>query len=116
MGCPVMHFEIGGRDSAKSAQFYGDLFGWKTQSFSGVEMIDTQGEGGIQGHFNALGHEPHNYVLVYVHVDEIESYLKKAESLGGTTLIPATEVPGAGHFAWFRDPDGNTIGLWKSAG
>lgn len=31
----------------------------------------------------------------------------------GKAIIPPTEVPGMGAFAWFSDLDGNTIGLWK---
>jgi len=49
---------------------------------------------------------------VYVQVDDLPAYLKKAESLGGKTLVPPVEIP-AGTFAWFTDPDGNAIGLWK---
>jgi hypothetical protein len=74
-------------------------------------MIDTGG-GGINGHITALGHEPYRYVTVYVQVDDVPAYLKKAESLGGKTLVPPVEIP-TGTFAWFADLDGNTIGLWK---
>jgi predicted enzyme related to lactoylglutathione lyase len=30
-----------------------------------------------------IGHEPFNYVTVYVEVDDIPAYLAKAEQLGG---------------------------------
>lgn len=30
MGKPVVHFEIGCRDKAKTAEFYGALFDWAT--------------------------------------------------------------------------------------
>lgn len=33
--------------------------------------------------------------------------------LGGKTLVPPVDIP-AGTFAWFADPEGNTVGLWKS--
>lgn len=113
MPSPVIHFEIGTRDSAKAAAFYGKLFGWTTEAYGPAQMISTGSERGIAGHINALGHEPHRYVTVYAEVDDIAAYLKKAESLGGKTVVPATEVPGMGHFAWFTDPDGNIFGLWK---
>ena len=35
----------------------------------------------------------------------------KAESLGAKTLVPPITIPGVGIFAWFSDPDANTIGL-----
>ena len=112
MGQPVVHFEIGCRDSAKTAAFFSKLFDWKTTAAGPAAMIDTGGSVGIQGHITALGHEPHHYVTVYVQVDDLKAYLDKAQSLGGKTLVPPVEIP-TGTFAWFADPDGNTIGLWK---
>lgn len=115
MGCPVVHFEIGCRDSAKTQAFYSKLFDWKLTAHGAAAMIDTAADSkapNINGHFTSLGHEPHNYTLVYVMVDDIPAYLKKAEGLGGKTLIPKQEVPGMGHFAWFKDPEGTVVGLW----
>jgi len=112
MGQPVVHFEIGCRDLAKTAAFFTQLFGWKTQEMGPAAMIDTGAGSGIHGHITALGHAPHNYVTVYAQVDDVPAYLQKAEALGGKTLVPPVEIP-AGTFAWFADPEGNTIGLWK---
>jgi predicted enzyme related to lactoylglutathione lyase len=109
MGQPVVHFEIGCRDSARTSAFYADLFDWKITQAGPAGMIDTGG-GGITGHITSLGHEPHNYVTVYVEVDDLKSYLSKAEALGGKTLVPPVEIP-TGHFAWLADPDGNIVGL-----
>jgi len=116
MGQPIVHFEIGCRDRDASRQFYADLFGWETSDMGEATMINTGADTGIHGHISALGHEPHNYVTVYAQVDDIQQYLDKATSLGGKTLIPPTEVPNAGHFAWLADPEGTIIGLWKPAG
>lgn len=114
MGAPVVHFEIGCRNSQKAVKFYSDLLGWKIEQQGPAAMIDTQGGGtGIGGHISSMGHEPHNYLTVYAEVDNLAAYLKKAESLGGKTVVPPQEVPGMGHFAWFSDPDGNVVGLWK---
>ena len=114
MGSPVVHFEIGCKDQAKTTKFYSSLFGWKIESQGPAAMIDTQGGSvGIGGHITALGHEPHHYVTFYAQVDDLSAYLKKAESLGGKTVIPPQEVPNMGHFAWFSDPEGTVIGLWK---
>lgn len=38
---------------------------------------------------------------------------EKTQQLGGKTIFPPTDVPGMGQFAWFADPDENTIGFWK---
>jgi predicted enzyme related to lactoylglutathione lyase len=112
MGQPVVHFEIGCRDRGKTGAFFSQLFGWKTQEAGPATMIDTGGSGGINGHITALGHEPHHYVTIYIQVDDVRAYLDKAQKLGGKTLVPPVEIP-TGTFAWFADPDGNTIGLWK---
>ena len=115
MGQPVVHFEIGCRDEAKTANFFSGLFGWNMQAMGPATMIDTGAASGIQGHITALGHEPDHYTIFYVQVDNVQGYLDKAASLGGRTLVPPVEIP-TGTFAWFADLDGNTIGLLKRNG
>jgi predicted enzyme related to lactoylglutathione lyase len=110
MGRPVIHFEIGCRDSAKTQAFYRDLFDWQITSAGPSAVIDTGGGAGINGHITALGHEPHNYVTVYVQVDDLQAYLDKATALGGKTIVPPVPIP-TGKFAWMADPEGNLIGL-----
>jgi uncharacterized protein len=114
MGRPVTHFEIGCRDSARTADFYSNLFDWQTQSMGPATMISTGSDEGIGGHISSLGHEPHNYVTFYVDVDDLQAYLDKAGTLGGKTLVPPVTIPGQGSFAWLADPDGNIVGLWKA--
>lgn len=112
MGQPVVHFEIGCRDLAKTEHFFGELFGWKTQRAGPSATIDTGNPQSIPGHITALGHEPQHYTIFYVEVDDVQAYLDKAASLGGKTLVPPIKIP-TGTFAWFADPEGNTIGLLK---
>ncbi|NOT02832.1 MAG: VOC family protein [Phycisphaerales bacterium] len=114
MGAPIVHFEIGCKDRKKTAEFYGKLFDWKFESYGDMPMLEPQGgANSIGGHINSLGHEPHQYVTIYAEVDDITKYLDKAGKLGGRTIVPATEVPQMGQFAWLADPEGNVIGLWK---
>jgi len=113
MGQPVVHFEIGCRDSAKTADFFSRLFDWQMQAAGPAAMINTGVATGIHGHISALGHEPHNYTIFYVQVDDVQAYLDKATALGGKTIVPPVQIP-TGTFAWFADPEGNTIGLWKN--
>lgn len=116
---PVVHFEIGCQNLARTSAFYGGLLGWTyDQSMPSMAMVDNLGgyvknpTDGIGGHLSTLGHEPHQYVTIYAMVPDIEATLKKAKRLGGTTIIPKQEVPGMGWFAWLGDPEGNVIGLW----
>lgn len=112
MGRPVVHFEIGCRDLQKTQEFYSQMFGWKIEAMGPAAMITPESPG-IGGHITALGHEPHHYTVFYVDVEDVAAYLKKAESLGGKTLVPPINIP-TGTFAWMQDPEGNTVGLWKA--
>lgn len=105
----VVHFEIGGTNLGLSSDFYSALFGWRI-STGPVKSIEGAG---LTGHLNSLGHEPSNYTVVYVGVDDIKSYLAKAEGLGAKTLVGPIKIP-TGQFAWLSDPTGTTIGLWQA--
>ena len=111
MGRPVVHFETGCKDRARTEEFFSKLFDWKIDRAGPASMIETGGAGGIQGHITSLGHEPHHYVTFY-EVDDVQAYMDKAQKLGGKTLVPPVEIP-TGSFAWLADPDGNIVGLWK---
>lgn len=115
MGNPVVHFEIGGRDKERTRAFFTSLFDWANEPYGPYAVaVKTEAGKGINGHITALGHEPHNYVMIYVEVDDVSAHLAKAESLGGKVVIPETDIPGGGRFAWFSDPDGNLIGLVRA--
>jgi uncharacterized protein len=111
---PIVHFEIGCTDRAKTERFFTDLFGWHIQQNGPASTIDTASPGGIPGHITSLNHEPRHYTMFYVEVEDVQAYLDKATALGGKTLVPPIKIP-TGTFAWFSDIDGNTIGLLKPA-
>jgi len=46
-------------------------------------------------------------------VEDVQSYIDKAVSLGGRVIMPFTDVPGVVAFAQIADPEGNVIGLVK---
>jgi predicted enzyme related to lactoylglutathione lyase len=94
MGRPVVHFEIGCRDKARTAEFFTNLFEWNTQESGPATTIDTGAGTGIQGHITALGHEPNNYITFYVEMDDVQKYLDAAEALGGKALLPVIAIPG----------------------
>jgi len=113
MSNPVLHFEIGGADGPALSKFYDELFGWKTSIHepSGYGMTDTQSDGkGIGG---GIFTTPHKQPIVtfYVGVDDLAKALAKAESLGGKTVLPPTDVPEGPSLALFADPEGNVVGI-----
>ena len=112
MAHPVVFFEIGCKDRAKTQKFFGDLFGWEMKGAGIASTIDTGVPQGIPGQIVSLGHEPEHYTMFYVEVDDIQGCLDKAKALGGKTVVPPVKIP-TGMFAWFSDLDGNLIGLVK---
>jgi predicted enzyme related to lactoylglutathione lyase len=117
MGQPVVHWEIGARDGSKLHEFYSALFDWKIQVDPQLHygMVETGGQGGINGGISTLPAEVQPYVTFYVQVDDLEACLAKAESLGGKTILPPMPVPGIGSIAMFIDPEGHVLGLFKPA-
>lgn len=115
MGQPVAMFEITARDTERATRFYSELFGWTAQpAGGGYALIDTRsGEAAIPG---GIGHPEDGggpRTTIYVRVDDLQACLDKATELGGTALVPPTELPdGFGSFAVFADPEGTPIGLW----
>ena len=114
MGQPVVHWEIAGRDTDNLQAFYRQLFDWKITVVEAMDygVVETGGEGGIDGGIFSSpdGSPPH--VTFYVEVDNLGDYLAKANKLGARTSMPPTPIPGIGEAAMFTDPEGNTIGLF----
>ena len=114
MGAAVTHFEIHGKDGAALQKFYADLFDWHVDSNNPMDygMVDTHAGNGINGgvtkDMNGAA-----FVTIYVEVDDLQVALDKAESLGGKTVMPPSDVPGGPTLAQFTDPEGNLIGLAK---
>jgi len=113
MGNPVVHFEIAGKDGPALSKFYDSLFGWKTTTHeaSGYGMVDTASDG--QGIGGGVMTSPHGQPMTtfYVNVDDLGAALKKAESLGGKTVMEPMQVPDGPNIAMFSDPEGNMVGL-----
>src|SRR3954464_2459683 len=95
----ICHFEIGVRDQEKAKQFYASVFDWQVEMKEGKAMLRTGGD--VGGHLNTLGHEPYNYVVFYIMVDDVAATLEKALAGGGKKIVGPVPLPGAGIFAWF---------------
>ncbi len=114
MAHPVVHWEIAAKDAGKLREFYAKLFDWRVNvDQGGYAMVEPGGEGGIGGGIMQAQGDVPSYVTVYVQVDDLQSYLDRAVSLGGTAVVPPTPIPGIGAFAMFLDPEQHLIGLFK---
>jgi uncharacterized protein len=109
-------FEILGPDPKRAWEFYTELFGWKVEDVSSegfvYGQVDTGAGKGIAG---AIGSSQDGQpkLNLYAAVDDIKKYLDRAESLGGKTMLPPTEMGGV-EFALLQDPQGTSFGLWRS--
>ncbi len=113
MGAPVLHFEIHGNADGQN-DFYAEIFGWKIDADNPMNygMVDTDSGEGIAGGLTKSETAP--AVMVYIQVDDLEATLAEVAAKGGSTIMPATDIPGGPTMAIFADPSGNHIGLVKA--
>ncbi|MCB5274521.1 hypothetical protein BJG92_02057 [Arthrobacter sp. SO5] len=123
MSGQVVHFEIPAEDTDRAREFYSSVFQWGMRAMPGMgyDLIQTPptDEAGMPaagingGMFRREGElvAP----IVVIDVDDIDAVLEKIGALGGSTVVPKVEVPGMGWNAYFRDSEGNVVGLWQNA-
>ena len=115
---PFVHIEISSKDRKESAAFFGAVFGWNFQDFDEMNyttFTTSDDENAVGGGFNPITDEnPAGTVTVYIGTDDIEGTLKEIEAHGGQTVMPKMEIPQMGWFAFFKDPTGNTLALYKA--
>jgi uncharacterized protein len=111
-------FEVTGTDGPALQRFYGSLFDWQVEDSggdSGYGLVQA-GEKGVGGGIGPVQDGGPGQVPFYVEVDDPDAYLKKAEQLGGTTVLPPTEVPDFElTHDLLADPEGHVLGLPKGA-
>ena len=118
---PVVHFEIPAKDRKRMADFYTQVFGWRTQML-GPEMgnyvvvttteLDNNGRpktpGSINGgFFQKSSDKPDQYPSVVIAVDDIQQHMKKVKEVGGELLGDPMDIPGVGSYVSFHDTEGN---------
>ena len=110
----IVHVEIPAADREAASQFYGEIFGWN--EFDPLPFGYTYFKtGNTTGGFPdlALGSWKTDDVIIYLSSEDIDADLKAIEARGGKILIPKSEVPNMGWFAWFTDPTGNKLALFS---
>ena len=115
MGNPVVQFVITGKNSESLSEFYCSLFDWNSNgNVNGVYELDPASDNELRGYIRPTTDDTSSYITIYVQVDDLQTSLEKAESLGGKTFVPPQVIPGdMGSFAMFLDPSGNTVGLYQ---
>jgi hypothetical protein len=121
----VVHFEIPAEDIDRAKAFYGSIFGWQLDDVPGMDYtmvrtvpVDEQQmptePGAINGGMMQRSPQTPSPVLT-IDVDSVQEALDRVEAGGGSVVTPRTEIPGMGAFAYFKDTEGNTLGLFESA-
>jgi uncharacterized protein len=119
MANPVVHFEIIGHEGPSLVAFYRELFGWDLHDatmggYHSYAFLPSPDEG-IGGGVGQLESSDHAFVTIYVEVTDPQSLLDQAVKGGAQVMLPVTQLPGVGEIARFRDPQGNVVGLVRSA-
>jgi hypothetical protein len=124
----VVHFEIPVDDEGRAKEFYASAFDWELNdndmgggniyTTATTVAIDDQMRPKEPGAINGgmmkrSSHTPSP--VITIGVDSIDDALKKVEASGGSTITPRTPIPDMGAFAYFKDSEGNTMGLWETA-
>jgi hypothetical protein len=117
----VCHFEIPADDVERARKFYGELFGWKIEKFTGPTPMAywSIATGADTGGMSMLGGgmmqrmTPQQQITVYIEVPSVDEYVDRVKKLGGRVCFPKTAVPGMGYFAVCLDLEDNGFGLWE---
>ena len=113
----IVHFDVPAEDTARARKFYEQLFGWKSESWPGMDfyLISTKNLDGTPGVGGGLGKQmdPSQRMMNYFGVTSIDAAMKKVTSIGGKLITDKMPVPGMGYLANCMDTEGNFFGLWE---
>lgn len=101
-------------DFARTERFYRELFSWKFHQYSET-YLGFEPPSGIDGGFQRCDDfSQGDSYLIYLEVDEFETYLQRIPVLGGHTEGEIEVVSDASSYVRIFDPDGNRLALWKN--
>ncbi len=114
----VVHFEIPSDQPERAVRFYADVFGWQANKWDGPQeywLLTTgkQGEPGIDGGL-LRKKAPDQPVVNTVDVPNVDDYTARVTKAGGTIVVPKMPIPGVGWLVYFKDLDGNIVGMMRS--
>jgi uncharacterized protein len=122
----IVHFEIPADDPKRASKFYSDVFGWRIQQWESMPYwiistteSDQNGRPSNPGAINGgMGKRegPLKSTVVTIGVNDIDTALKNIEANGGKTVQKKQPVGEMGFTAYFKDSEGNVVGLWQTAG
>lgn len=119
----VEHFEIPADDIERALKFYKNVFKWELNPVPGAKYTRLLTIKVDQKTVTPRGFEVNGAIIkrskdivtpvVTISVADMEDSLKRIEEEGGRILIGRTEFGAAGYTAYFKDTEGNVMGLWQ---
>jgi uncharacterized protein len=121
----VVHFEIPAEDPERAYAFYRSAFEWDINPMPEMDYAvltgtptNDQGRPAEPGAINGgmfRREADLSTPIVTIAVDDIDKALDTIAGLGGSTVRPKTPVMDMGFAAYFKDSEGNLMGLWQNA-
>jgi predicted enzyme related to lactoylglutathione lyase len=110
----VSYMQIPALDVARSAAFYGAVFGWSNRDDGKADHRAFEDASGdlIGAWVTTRAPSAATGPLPYVYVTDIDATIAAIQG-EGCPLVREKYVEGDLWVATFRDPAGNTIGLWQ---
>lgn len=120
----VVHFEIPADDLPRAKKFYNTVFGWNATEMPEMEYVmlrtTESDENGMPKEPGAINggmmkrQDPLRHPVVTIDVESIDDALASVKKNGGQVVREKLAVGDMGFTAYFRDPEGNVIGLWQN--
>lgn len=123
----IVHFEVPFDVGDRARNFYQKAFGWNLAPMPELDYtivstgpVTDEGmpsESGFinGGMFERGSDRPPSGPVVVINVESIDDSLKQVGELGGAALTGRAPVGDMGFAAYFKDTEGNIMGLWESA-
>ena len=105
-------------DVGAAKSFYTEVLPWTTREMdmgdAGTYTIfQRAGEVDVAGCFTPPEGAPPPHWQPYIGTDDVDATVAKANELGATTFMEATDIPNVGRIAVLQDPVGAVFGLFK---
>jgi len=109
--------ELDTNDTGAAGRFYTQLFGWTAKESPEYTEFHRGGTpiGGMMRIPKEWGEVPPNW-LPYFAVTDCDATAATAGELGGSAMVPPTDIPDVGRFAVLRDPQGAVFAVVKLSG